>query len=98
MFLARVIGELVATLKHPALEGRRMLWVERVDPYGRLLGKRSLAIDTVDAGEGDAVLVTDEGNGAAQVLKRARGPIRAVIVGVIDAVEMSSTDAPGSRR
>ncbi|MFN8549528.1 MAG: EutN/CcmL family microcompartment protein [Candidatus Eisenbacteria bacterium] len=86
MFLGRVVGEMVSTLKHPALQGTKLLWVEKVDPSGRPLGARTLAVDTVDAGEGDPVLVLDEGNGAAQVLKRGRGPIRTVIVGVIDEV------------
>jgi len=59
-----------------------------------------LAVDTVDAGPGDLVLVLDEGNGAAQVLGRPRGPIRTVIVGVVDEVAMaeevtSSGQEPG---
>lgn len=85
MFLARVTGDVVATLKHRALEGRRLLWLERIDPDGRGLGGMRIGIDNVDAGFGDLVLVLDEGNGAAQVLARPRGPIRTVIVGVVDA-------------
>lgn len=84
MFLARVRGEMVATLKHRALEGMRILWVERVGPDLSPLGRWQLAVDTVDAGRGDPVLVLDEGNGAVQVLGRARGPIRSVIVGIVD--------------
>lgn len=85
MFLARVTGEVVATLKHRALEGRRLLWLERVDPEGRGAGGLRIGVDVVDAGPGDLVLVLDEGNGASQVLQRPRGPIRTVIVGVVDA-------------
>ena len=84
MFLARVRGEMVATLKHRALEGMRILWVERVGPDLAPIGRWQLAVDTVDAGRGDPVLVLDEGNGAAQVLGGARGPIRSVIVGIVD--------------
>ncbi|MCA9728083.1 MAG: hypothetical protein KC729_10400 [Candidatus Eisenbacteria bacterium] len=84
MFLARVQGDLVSTLKHPALIGLRLLWIERVGPDLEPLGRWQLAVDTVDAGVGDPVLVLDEGNGAAQVLRRPRGPIRSVIVGVVD--------------
>jgi microcompartment protein CcmK/EutM len=84
MFLGEVTGELVSTLKHRELAGRRLLWVMRCDPRWRPLGRRTLAVDTVDAGPGDHVLVLDEGNGAAQVLGRPRGPIRTVIVGVVD--------------
>ena len=87
MFLGRVVGDLVATLKHDSLRGARLLWVEPVDPAGQPLRRPRrlrLAVDTVDAGPGDRVLVLDEGNGAAQVLGRPRGPIRTVIVGVVD--------------
>jgi len=86
MFLGKVTGVLVSTEKHPALRGRRLLWVARTDPTGRFLGRSSLAVDSVDAGVGDSVLVLDEGNGAAQVLRGGRGPIRTVIVGIVDSV------------
>lgn len=95
MFLGRVKGEMVATLKHPALEGHRLLWVERIDPGGAGLGRTVLAVDHVDAGPGDPVLVLDEGNGAAQVLRRPRGPVRTVIVGVVDAVDRELPPAGG---
>ena len=87
MFLGRVVGDLTATCKHEALRGARLLWIEPTDPEGKSLsGPRLLALDQVDAGPGDLVLVLDEGLGAAQVLRRARGPIRSVIVGVVDQV------------
>jgi microcompartment protein CcmK/EutM len=89
LFLGRVVGDLTSTCKHRALDGARLLWVERVGPDGAPLGprpRRSLALDLVDAGPGDRVLVLDEGNGAAQVLGRPRGPVRTVIVGVVDSV------------
>jgi ethanolamine utilization protein EutN len=89
MFLGRVVGELVSTLKHDALRRERLLWVERVDPDGRGLRprRRILALDRVDAGPGDRVLVVDEGNSAAQVLGRPRGPVRTIIVGVVDQIQ-----------
>ncbi len=99
MFVGRVVGNLTSTLKHDALRGRKLLWVERLEPAldaavsdaaatgAARPGKTVLAVDTVDAGPGDRVLVLDEGNGASQVLGRPRGPIRTVIVGVVDAVE-----------
>lgn len=89
MFLARVIGDLTSTCKHEALNGARLLWVEGTDEAGGMLGRparRALAVDTVDAGPGDWVLVLQEGIGAAQVLARPRGPVRTVIVGVVDRV------------
>jgi ethanolamine utilization protein EutN len=53
---------------------------------GAPVGRPAIAVDSVDAGVGDHVLVVDEGNSAAQVLQRPRGPIRTVVVGVVDEV------------
>ena len=86
MMLARVVGEVVATEKHPHLAAQKLLLVHGITPEGTSTGRVMIAIDTVQAGEGDTVLVNDEGNGAAQVLRRARGAIRTVIVGVVDEV------------
>lgn len=86
MFLARVVGEVVATVKHAHLAAHKLLVVHAVTPGGASAGRVMIAVDTVQAGEGDLVLVNDEGNGAAQVLRRARGAIRTVIVGVVDEV------------
>ena len=87
MRLARVVGNVIATVKHPALVGAKLLLVDEEDPAGGTRGRPLLAVDTVDAGEGDRVLVLDEGNGAAQVLHAPRGPVRTVIVGVVDEVD-----------
>jgi len=89
MFLARVTGTVVATIKHGDLESRKLLLVQPLDPEGRPVGRASIAVDAVDAGVGDHVLVADEGNSAAQVLRRPRGQIRTVIVGVVDDVELA---------
>ncbi len=87
MRVGRVVGNVLATTKHRALHGQRLLLVEDEGPDGALSGRPRLALDVVDAGEGDRVLVVDEGNAAAQVLTRARGPVRTVIVGIVDEVE-----------
>jgi len=86
MFLARVVGDVVATIKHPALANRKLLLVQPLTGDGTPTGRPSIAVDSVDAGVGDHVLVVDEGNSAAQVLQRPRGPIRTVVVGVVDEV------------
>jgi len=93
MFLARVIGEVVAAVKHDHLGGRKLLLVQPVTPADVAMGKSAIAVDAVDSGPGDLVLVADEGNMAAQVLQCARGPIRTVIVGVVDRVDVG--DATG---
>jgi ethanolamine utilization protein EutN len=86
MFLARVLGEVVATVKHPHLHARKLLLVAPEAAAGRAPGAPVIALDSVDAGVGDRVLVADEGNAAAQVLGLPRGPVRTVVVGVVDAV------------
>ncbi len=87
MFLGRVVGDVVATIKHAALRERKLLLVQPLTGEGTPVGRPTIAIDSVDAGPGDHVLVVDEGNSAAQVLARPRGPIRTVVVGVVDEVE-----------
>ncbi len=87
MFLARVVGEVVATIKHAHLVSDKLLLVRREQADGTAVGSPVIAVDTVDAGPGDRVLVVDEGNSAAQILHRPRGPVRTVIVGVVDDVQ-----------
>ncbi len=89
MFLARVVGEVVATTKHPHLAGQKLLLVRPEPTPGRPDPVTVIAVDTVSAGPGDRVMVADEGNAAAQVLGKTRGPVRTVIVGVVDATDTS---------
>jgi len=86
MFTARVVGDVVATVKHRDLQAEKLLLVQPVDAAGVAKGKRVLAVDRAQAGPGDWVLVADEGNSASQVLGKPRGAIRTVIVGIVDAV------------
>ena len=89
MKIGRVAGTVVATICSPAFEGRKLLFVDLLDLEGNETGKDLIAVDAVGAGAGETVLVLDEGNGARQVLEAPDAPIRAVIVGVIDQIEMS---------
>ncbi|HEY6867057.1 MAG TPA: EutN/CcmL family microcompartment protein, partial [Candidatus Eisenbacteria bacterium] len=73
-------------IKHAELAAHKLLLVRGVEPDGRPTGRLMIALDAVDAGPGDRVLVADEGNSAAQVLGRARGAVRTVVVGVVDEV------------
>ena len=86
MILGRVIGAITSTINHPFYDGHKLLVVERTDPAGAPMADYLVAIDTVDAGPGDRVLVLDEGNGARQVFASTNAPVRSVIVGIIDAV------------
>jgi microcompartment protein CcmK/EutM len=84
MILGRVIGEIHGTIKHPFYEGKRLLIIEKIGT-----GDYLIAADAVGAGAGEDVLVLDEGNGARQVLESADGPVRSVVVGIIDDVYTS---------
>jgi ethanolamine utilization protein EutN len=85
--LARVVGSVVATIKSPIFEDRAMLVVDLVEPDGRPSGGYLLALDTVGAGAGETVLVLDEGTSARQIVGAPYGPLRTIVVGIVDAVE-----------
>lgn len=87
MKIGRVSGTVVATICSPALEGRKLLFVDLLDLEGNETGNGLIAVDAVGAGAGETVLVLDEGNGARQVLEAPDAPIRAVVVGVVDEIE-----------
>lgn len=85
MQIGRVSGHLVSTIKHAALRDRKLLLVEPYDLEGKPTGRTTVAVDVVDAGPGDWVLFLDEGSSASQILENPRGPVRTVVVGVVDA-------------
>lgn len=87
MYVGQVAGTVVATIKHETLRGRKLLLVDRLGLDNQPTGEYDICVDTVQAGVGDRVLVLDEGNGARQVLRFTEAPIRAVIVGIVDAWE-----------
>ena len=83
MKTARVVGQVVATLKHPDLEGRHLLVVQP-EEFGTLAGGKPLvAVDLIGVEIGERILLVDDGAAARGLLGRA-GPIRAMIVGVVD--------------
>ncbi len=89
MYIGKIIGTVVATVKISHLEGRKLLLVDQVDLRGQETGYYDIAVDVAQAGPGDTVLVIDEGNGARQILGLDPGAVRAVIVGVVDEVTLS---------
>jgi ethanolamine utilization protein EutN len=85
MYVGRVSGTVVATIKNELFEGRKLLVVDKLDLIGQPTAKYDIAVDMVQAGVGDLVLVLDEGNSARQIVGREpNGAIRAVIVGIVD--------------
>jgi microcompartment protein CcmK/EutM len=88
MRCCRVVGPMWATVKHPAYAGHPLFVVQPIDETGKDTGTSFVAIDHVQAGVGDKVIVLTEGNGVRQIL--AAGdivPIRSMIVGIVDHVE-----------
>ncbi len=96
MRVARVTGEVVSTVKHPALVGWKLLVIAYENDRGELEPDDVIALDSVDAGVGDRVLVNDEGGGAAVVMETGRGPVRTMIVGVVDDVSRSPSSGRDS--
>jgi microcompartment protein CcmK/EutM len=87
MRVCKVLGPVVATAKHPAFVGKKTLTVQPIDAQGRPNGESFIAMDSVQAGEGDVVLVMNEGSGIRQVLSEPQSPCRALIVGIVDLVD-----------
>jgi ethanolamine utilization protein EutN len=87
VIIGRVIGTITSTINHAFYDAKKMLVVERIDLDGAPLADYVIAVDTVDAGAGDRVLVMEEGTGARQIFRSKDAPVRSVIVGILDAVD-----------
>ncbi len=89
MYLARVVGNVVSTHKNDRLVGKKLLLVQKLglddDPDGSM---EVIALDVVDAGVGDKVLVVQEGSSARKIFQDEKIPVQAVIVGVVDSVDI----------
>ena len=91
MYIGRVTGNVVATVKHPFFQGHKLLIVARESLDGDTSAAYDIALDLVQAGVGDKVLVLDEGSSARQLLNaEPYGPVRAVVVGIVDDVELAA--------
>lgn len=88
MILGRIIGSVVSTIHHPVVQGQKLLVAERLDPTGRPTGGYIIALDVIGAGQGETVLILDEGSGARQILGDSNAPVRSIVVGIVDAVEL----------
>jgi microcompartment protein CcmK/EutM len=87
MRIALVIGSTVSTIKDEAMHGRKLLIVQPADTQGNVAGEPYVAVDTVSAGTGDLVLVTEYSSARYTGFTKDL-PIDAVIVGVIDSLEV----------
>jgi ethanolamine utilization protein EutN len=89
MILARVVGNIVATQKNPRYATARVMLCQQITPEGEETGLSLLALDSVDAGAGDTVLIVQEGWGASTAATGEAGAaIDSAIVGVVDYVDL----------
>jgi microcompartment protein CcmK/EutM len=87
MILARVVGTVVATRKDERLVSNKLLVARGIDPQGRMDGAYLVAVDTVDAGVGETVLIVS-GSSARMAAGMKDCPVDAAIVGIVDAIEV----------
>jgi ethanolamine utilization protein EutN len=88
MLIGRVIGDVVATQKAPSHNARKILMVQPLNLDGSDRGEAVLALDAVDAGVGERVLLSSEGFSAMTAVGRPNSPIDAAVIGVIDDVSL----------
>lgn len=92
MILAKVTGNVVSTIAAPGYGARKILIVRPVDPEGNPSGKSFLAIDTMQAGTGDTVLVMEEGGSARLILGEPDTfTVKAVIAGIVDEIRYNAS-------
>ncbi|RLE18922.1 MAG: hypothetical protein DRJ08_02945 [Acidobacteria bacterium] len=92
MKICTVSGQIISTEKNRRLSGYPLLTLDILEPDGTLTGEELAAFDTIGVGIGERVLVTIEGDAAVQLIRHKDAPVDAVIVGVVDKVEMLSRE------
>jgi microcompartment protein CcmK/EutM len=90
MLIGRVLGNVVSTQKNQKLEGTKLLLVQPLDLEGQPRGASVIAVDSVDAGVGDRVLLVLDGKAAMTALDRGLAAVDAALVGVVDSVDLES--------
>jgi microcompartment protein CcmK/EutM len=93
MKVGTVAGTVISTINIPLLEQHRLLLCDLQDVEGKQSGY-TIAVDVVDAGVGDTVLILDEGSSARQILGLEHGAIRAVVVGIVDEMVVDGVARP----
>lgn len=87
MILAKIVGTVVATRKDERLVSNKLMLARPLDPHGRVDGNYLVAVDTVDAGVGETVLIVS-GSSARMASGMKDCPVDAAIVGIVDAIEV----------
>ncbi len=90
MLLAKVKGNIVSTQKDKNLTGHKLMLIQQIDLDGNFIGKQDvIAIDLIDSGIGDTVLVTQEGDAVQQILGHKNAPVHTIIVANVDDIEIA---------
>ena len=89
MILGKVCGAIHSTINHNFYDNRKLLVVDKLDLEGNPTGAYLVAVDHVGAGAGETVIVIDEGNSARSIVKDDMAPLRSIIVGIVDQVNLS---------
>ncbi|WP_066062470.1 EutN/CcmL family microcompartment protein [Neobacillus soli] len=84
MKLAKVVGNVVSTVKTPSHQNKKLMIVVPVDAKGKKCGDAMIAFDRFQAGVGDYVLILEEGGSAREILEDPKGSFDAVIAGIVD--------------
>lgn len=84
MNLGRVIGQATSTVKHPSMQGCRLLIVQMLTANGGADGDPVLAIDTLGAGRGNTVMMTSDGGSVREMLGSNNSPVRWAVIGLQD--------------
>lgn len=88
MQIARVVGTVVATEKHPKFEGAKLLLVQPITLDDKPRGATLIAVDAVGAGVHERVLIVIEGRAAGEALGRKAAPVDAAIIGIVDELDV----------
>ena len=90
MLLAKVKGSVVSTQKNEHLNGHKLLLVRIVDLEGNFIGENDIiALDLIDSGVGDTVLVVQEGSAVGKILGHRKAPVHTIIVAHVDNIDIS---------
>lgn len=98
MYIAKVIGDVVSSVKYETLHAQKLLIVQPVDPHLSEIGDPLIALDTVDAGKGDVVLIVDQGTAARTVLSQQYPTVRTLILGIVDRIDLPDDEGGGGAK
>ena len=98
MKLGRVIGTVESTVKHPAFANTKLLVVQPLDEQLNPNGRTHPAVDMAGAGTGELVLLVEEGKAARERIGQKSVPVRTLIIGIVDSVDVLAREETGSRK